>query len=142
MTRPRVLSYIYAMSIASALGSGCGRAYPTEQDGRISHGALAGMFVEAVRWPDTLLVGERGTAEIELLLADSTPLIPDYVYWAVDSVQVAELYPTRAQEAKRVRAVRPGRALVGARVYVYRPHDGERFYWVDFKREVFVLPSP
>jgi hypothetical protein len=121
--------------------TGCGRAYPLEQEQRdVAHSSLAGMFVEPVGWPDTLIVGQRSTAEVELLLADSTPFPPDYVFWDVDSTSIAELYPTRVPESKRVRAVGPGRAVIRVRVYVYKPHGGENFYRADLIREVVVRP--
>lgn len=126
------------------LAAGC-RLFPLEGSGRISDLAFQGMYLEVTAWPDTLAPGTLGTAEVELRLADSTPFLADRVYWEVDSIQVAELYPSRIPESKRIRGVAPGRAVVRVRASVHRwddePHNGDDLYEAELERSVVIHAS-
>lgn len=124
------------------LAAACGRVFPLENSREVSREALEGMFLDVASWPDTLEPGMLATAEVQLLLADSTPIFADNLSWAVDSIHLAELYPTRIQESKRIRGIAPGRAVVRVRASVLRydgiPHNGSDLYETEMTRAVII----
>jgi hypothetical protein len=97
------------------------------------------IYVVALAWPDTIRPGETGTAQIELRTLDDRPLLPTTVSWTSDDVRVAELYPTRVPEAKRVFAAGLGRTMIIVRAS-YRPRGGNTPLVADLQREVVVVP--
>lgn len=123
------------------LTAGC-RFTPLGYPDTVSREKLEGLFLHATVWPDTLEAGALATAEVELLLPDSTPFLADRVNWEVENVGVVELYPTRVPESKRIRGVTPGLSVVRVRATVHRidgePHNGNDVYEAELERPVFV----
>jgi len=119
----------------------CGRFAPIDTDSpRLPPELLEGMYVRAFSWPDTMKVGEVESAGVEVFLADGRPILPDGIFWAVDSVRIAELYPTADAAAKQVRAVGGGTAIVQVEAWVYQPHGEFRGYSAFLRRPVVVVP--
>jgi hypothetical protein len=123
-------SFSGAALLATFLSS-CGRLWPTEADRTVDDTLLAGMRLEIVNWPDTLPVGARADAEVELVLANGRPYPADYVDWVVDSVRIVGLSPTDRKEVKRVLAFSQGTTRVNLTAWVYKPHGDKEWYRTD-----------
>jgi hypothetical protein len=105
---------------------------------------LEQMRVVAVEWPDTMVVGERATASVEVVLPNGIIHESGGVAWRSFNPGVAGLYPTSAQEAKRVIAFSEG--VVQVRVLAYtskvpHPKTSEDYYLDTLIQPVVVLPT-
>jgi hypothetical protein len=106
----------------------------------LPHALFAEARIGVISWPDTLPIGEIHTAEIEVLLADGSPFIADYVFWYVNNSGILEIYPHHSKETKRLRGVAAGQASITISAYVRKAFGKDEFYLIRDSLNVVVVP--
>lgn len=142
MTRVRMLAILLATGM---LGDACGRAVPTAADRQVHSSLLEGMKLEATQWPDTMTVGQRAPAAVQLLLANGVPYSAATINWFSMRPSVAGLYPTESAASKVVLASAPDTVSIWVGAFVpktKRPESIDDYYHTEIWLHLVVLPGP